>query len=261
MDEKREQEVRDTVNKAQEEVAALCQGRKWRMSIPVDEEKDSDIVIDDALRNAHECLDAIADMRKALVLVKRQRDNNFRERAALIDECDKLRAENEQYKGYVEDRDKTIMELLAHMDELRGELERLFNLADTVTKDRDRLLRRLAKVEDERNHFRGIIDRGDIGELRGENERLQARYEKRDRWYKDQLARAEKAEAAIASMRTENERLRKERDDRKAFWFGEVNKWEVECTSLRGENEQLRKMIKEGITEEDIAETMFPPKI
>jgi len=43
--------VIEEIEKAQDEISAICHGKRWRMCVPVDD-GESDIVIGDALRHA-----------------------------------------------------------------------------------------------------------------------------------------------------------------------------------------------------------------
>ena len=49
-------EVIAKIEKAMDEVSALCNGKKWRMCIPAERDSDSDLVIDDALHAAKDAL-------------------------------------------------------------------------------------------------------------------------------------------------------------------------------------------------------------
>lgn len=46
--------MNDKIEKAYAEIFALCKGKKWQMSVPVNEDKDSDCVIIDGIKSAEE---------------------------------------------------------------------------------------------------------------------------------------------------------------------------------------------------------------
>jgi hypothetical protein len=49
-------ESREAIEKARDEVSALCNGKRWTMCIPAREGKDSDLIISAALHKADEAL-------------------------------------------------------------------------------------------------------------------------------------------------------------------------------------------------------------
>lgn len=49
----------DAIDKADRMVDDLCHGAKWTMRVPADEDKDSDLVIGDALHKARQILKAL----------------------------------------------------------------------------------------------------------------------------------------------------------------------------------------------------------
>jgi hypothetical protein len=65
--------IRERAKLAHAEVSRMCNGKRWTMCIPV-EPDDSDITIDNALRDVPALCDEVEDLRAALAKAERERD-------------------------------------------------------------------------------------------------------------------------------------------------------------------------------------------
>jgi len=77
--------MNDKIEKAYTEIFALCKGKKWRMSIPVNEEKDSDCIIIDGIKSVEQERDTL-DLKNRSMLSELRKWNDWPKEYDVLEE-------------------------------------------------------------------------------------------------------------------------------------------------------------------------------